>query len=177
MMSTSIYCLRPEVFPRAEALLQDLQKAGIPHLVTSTRRTTEEQIALWCQGRAPLEVVQVLRRHAGLPKLHESENKYTVTNADGVNAASAHQEGKAIDIAVLVEVQGEDGRKRLLPSWDYSKQAQAYRAIADLARRHGWDCGADWPPINPETGLGRDPPHHQLAAAFSSSSSLGKEPS
>ncbi len=174
-MSTSIYCLRPEAFPRAEALLQDLQKAGIPHLVTSTRRTTEEQIALWCQGRAPLEVVQLLRQHAGLPRLHESENKYTVTQADGVNEPSAHQGGNAIDIAVLVEVQGEDGRKRLMPSWDYARQARIYRGIAELARRQGWDNGADWPPINPQTGLGRDPPHHQLAAPVALSSSLVKE--
>lgn len=165
-MSTSIYCLRPEAFARAEALLHALDQARIPHVVTSTRRTTDEQIALWCQGRAPLNIVQLLRQHAGLPKLHESENTYTVTKIDGVNEASAHQDGLAIDIAVLevadLAKPGEPARRVQRPSWDYEKHAKTYRAIADIARSQGWNCGADWLPVNPETLLGADPPHFQL---------------
>jgi hypothetical protein len=166
-MSTSIYCLTPEACARAEELLLALDRAGIHHKVTSTRRTTDEQIALYCQGRAPLEIVQLLRQHAGLPGLHESENKYVVTQVDGVNRGSPHQDGHALDIAVLVEIEQakKDGHteKVLVPSWDYNKTAKQYRSIADLAKHYGWNCGADWPPINPQTGLGADPPHFQIA--------------
>jgi hypothetical protein len=162
-MSTSIYLLTPEACARAQELVAALDRVGIKYKVTSTRRTTEEQIALYCQGRAPLEIVQILRQHAGMPKLHESENKYTVTKVDGVNRESEHQQGRAIDIAVLIEVErGEPKKKELLPTWNYMEYSREYRAIADLARRHGWNCGADWPPINPATGLGADPPHHQM---------------
>jgi hypothetical protein len=162
-MTTSVYSLIPEACARAEELLKALDNAGIRHKVTSTRRTTEEQIALYAQGRSPLEIVQLLRQHAGMPKLHESENHYAVTKVDGVNRESEHQQGRAIDIAVLIEVErGEPKKKELVPSWNYMEHSREYRAIADLARRHGWDCGADWPPINPATGLGADPPHHQM---------------
>lgn len=165
-MSTSIYCLTPEAAARAEELVRALEKAGIRHKVTSTRRTTDEQIALYSQGRAPLQIVQLLRQHAGLAKLQEAENKYVVTQLDGVNRGSAHQDGKAIDIAVLAEIEPtqKDGKTAqvLAPSWDYSKTAKQYRAIADLAKHYGWNCGADWAPIDPKTGLGADPPHHEL---------------
>lgn len=166
-MSTSIYLLTPEACARADELLKALDQAKILHQVTSTRRTTDEQVALWAQGRPALEIVQLLRKHAGMPPLHPSENSYTVTQIDGVNRTSAHQDGNAIDIAVLVEIEQPQPdrtiKKMLVPSWNYKKLAREYRAIAELARRFGWSCGADWPPINPETGLGVDPPHHQIA--------------
>jgi len=154
-VTTSIYCLRPDVAARADELLRYLDKAGKRHKVTSTRRTTEEQIALWCQGRAPLEIVNLLRQHAGLPKILPSENTYTVTACDGINKTSAHQEGRALDIAVLT-LEGQ-------PSWDYARFALEYRTIGEIARQQGWICGMDWPPINPRTGLGADPPHYEVA--------------
>jgi len=165
-VTTSLYALRPEACARAEELLKALKQAGIQYAVTSTRRTTEEQIALYCQGRAPLTIVQLLRQHAGLPKLHESENGYTVTKADGVNDSSAHQDGRALDLVVLEIVDlakpGEPARRVQRPSWDYAKHAKTYRAIADIARARGWTCGADWPPVNIHTLLGADPPHFQI---------------
>ncbi len=155
-MSTSIYTLRAEAAAKAEELLAALDKAGIRYKVTSTRRTTDEQIAFWCQGRASLEVVQLLRKHAGLPKLDESENKYTITQIDGVNKASAHQDGRALDIAVVTE----EGNC----IWLYKKYAKQYRTIIEIARKLGWSCGGDWPPLDPETQLGQDPPHFQIPA-------------
>jgi peptidoglycan L-alanyl-D-glutamate endopeptidase CwlK len=154
MMSTSIYTLRPEAAAMAEELLKNLVLASIRHKVTCTRRTTEEQLALYSQGRAPLEIVQLLRQHAGLPKIHASENRYTVTQIDGVNKSSAHQEGLAIDITPADE-QGN-------PVWAYAANAERYKAIGKIARRMGWNCGQDWPPIDRRTGLGADPPHYQL---------------
>lgn len=152
-MSTRIDDLVPEVEGKATALLNGLNRAGIAYMVTSTLRTREEQLALFAQGRAQLEVVQALRKAARMRELHPSENKYTVTNADGVTKLSLHQGGRALDIVPL----DERGR----PSWAYGPMQQKYLAIGDIARKQGWVCGQDWPPIDPITGLGADPPHYQ----------------
>jgi hypothetical protein len=37
-----------------------------------------------------------------------------------------------------------------------------YMSIDDIAREQGWMCGQDWQPIDPDTGLGADPPHYQM---------------
>ena len=153
-MSTDISDLVPDVARKAKQLLMILDADKIRYLVTSTLRTREEQLALFAQGRAQLEVVQALRGAAGMRLLHPSENKYTVTNADGVTKLSLHQGGRALDIVPL------DERSR--PSWNYVAMQEQYQAIGDIAREQGWVCGQDWPPIDPTTRLGADPPHYQM---------------
>lgn len=152
-MSVSLGDLVPEVARKAGHLVKELDRRGIRYLVTSTLRTQAEQVALFAQGRAELEVVQALRRIADMRPLHPSENRYTVTNADGVTKLSLHQGGRAIDIVPL----DERGR----PSWNYPAMKDEYLAIGDVARKQGWTCGQDWPPIDPDSGLGADPPHYQ----------------
>ena len=98
--------------------------------------------------------MQALRQVAGLRELHPSENKYAVTERDGVFKLSRHQGGRAIDVVPL----DERGR----PSWNYAAMQAQYRSIGDKARELGWTCGQDWPPIDPETGLGADPPHYEI---------------
>ncbi len=153
-MSTDITDLVPEVVEKANDLVEAVNNKRIRYVVTSTLRTQAEQLALFAQGRAQLEVVQALRQAAGMRLLHPSENKYTVTNADGVTKLSLHQGGRAIDIVPL----DERGR----PSWNYVAMQKQYLAIGDIARSRGWTCGQDWPPIDPDTGLGADPPHYQM---------------
>ena len=151
-MTTDIDALAPLVAERARELL-DRIVIEQPVSVTSTRRSIDEQLALFAQGRAPLEIVNLLRQKAGMRGLLKPENTYTVTNCDGVTKRSAHQDGRALDIVPL------DGGR---PSWDYAKMAEAYRGIGEVAREMGWTCGMDWLPINPVTGLGADPPHFEL---------------
>ena len=153
-MSRSIEDMDPTVQIRARALLAALQSAGLHHVVTCTRRTVEEQLAYFAQGRAQLAVVQALRAHAGMRMLEEAENKYTVTKADGVFSRSRHQEGRAIDITPAT-LSGQ-------PTWEYLEYAKQYRAIGAIARGLGWNCGMDWAPVNLTTMLGADPPHYEI---------------
>ena len=153
-MSKDLRDLRPEVAKKAAELLIMLDRDGIRYTVTSTLRTQGEQLALYAQGRAELVLVQALRQVAGLRELHPSENKYAVTERDGVFKLSRHQGGRAIDVVPL----DERGR----PSWNYAAMQAQYRSIGDKARELGWTCGQDWPPIDPETGLGADPPHYEI---------------
>jgi hypothetical protein len=153
-VSRSIEDLDPDIHDRARELLRVLDAKGIKYLVTCARRTVEEQLALFAQGRAELVVVQSLRLHARLRQLEDAENRYQVTKADGILRRSKHQDGRALDI-VPVDSKGQ-------PTWDYMSYAKQYREIAETARGLGWTCGADFPPVSITTMLGSDPPHYQI---------------
>lgn len=73
--------------------------------ITSGVRTLEEQQALYAQGRTTSGVV--------------------CTNCDGVNNKSKHQEGKAVDIALIV-----NGKT----NWDekYYKEMLSYDEVKEL---------------------------------------------
>src|SRR5689334_3293058 len=83
---------------KAQAALLTLCQRGIPHVVTSTKRTLDEQKALYAQGRQVLSTVNELRAKAGMRPILGSENLYTVTRADGVVHQSNHQGGLALDV-------------------------------------------------------------------------------
>jgi len=102
-MSREISDLDPSVIRPAQQALDDLRDRDVLHAVTSTRRTADEQIALYAQGpgRASLEIVNLLRKHAGMGMIAPGENTYQVTNCDGVNTFSNHQKGLALDVVPL----------------------------------------------------------------------------
>jgi hypothetical protein len=108
---------------------------------------------MYLQNRCDLTIVNLQRFHAGMRDLDPKENTYTITEVDGFRIIGKHQERRAIDIVVL-DLKGK-------PTWNYKKWAREYRQIAEIARKLGFNSGAYWPKINPETGLGRDPQHHQ----------------
>jgi peptidoglycan L-alanyl-D-glutamate endopeptidase CwlK len=134
------------------ALEAAIKRAGIPAMIWDTLRTADEQFAMYLQNRCDLTIVNLQRFHAGMRDLEPRENTYTITEADGFKKFSDHQGGRAVDIVVL-DAKGN-------PSWNYRKYAREYRQIAEIAKKLGFKSGAYWPPINPDTGLGRDPPHH-----------------
>ena len=152
-MSVKLEDLKPEVMYKAQRGIQSLIDGGIPFSVRRTLSTTDEQYAYWLQGRATLGMVNAARVFAYMRPLLPAENKYTVTRCDGKTIKSKHQGGRAIDIVP----KDENGN----PTWDYAKYAKQYRRIVDMMKDAGFSCGADWPPINPVTELGWDPPHHQ----------------
>jgi hypothetical protein len=140
---------------RVRSLLPELDKLPFKYSTGDTARSQLEQMGLYCQHRAELEIVNLIRKAAGMRLLVASENTYVVTWSDGVNTLSEHQSRKAIDIAVVDPATGQ-------PSWNYAKFAAEYRAIAAVAKRLGFVNGIDWDPIDPVTKLGKDPPHHQV---------------
>ena len=157
-MSRRIEDLAPDFQDTARAVMRELE--GLPVLLFQTLRTTAEQAAFWAQGRRELSVVNELRAIADLPPIGEAENRYTITNCDGIKVRSAHQSGRAMDIVAL----DEHGN----PTWDYVRYAETYKAIRDAAQKCGADAGGAWmkqpdgsPSPYAKVGLGWDPPHVQ----------------
>lgn len=134
---------------------------GIRYARWSTARFTIEQQALHAQGRFDLDYVNNLRLQAKLQPIQPNENKYTITECDGIKYKSAHQSLVAVDYVVLTK-QGN-------PTWDYITYYKEYRAIADIGKALGFNCGGNWLKLpngndSPyiKVGLGWDPPHIQI---------------
>ena len=133
-MSRSISDLKPLVAAAAMRALADLRARGVFFAVTSTLRTEAEQAALYAQGREPLEEVNKKRAIAGMRPISQAENKYTVTNADGVKHKSNHQGGTALDV-----VPEYDGRPVWPPAHD-----ERWSQISGIFKQYGFEWGGDW---------------------------------
>jgi peptidoglycan L-alanyl-D-glutamate endopeptidase CwlK len=151
-MSVKLEDLKPEVRELALAFVSALEEAGIAYVVTSTLRTVDEQVALYAQGRAPLDIVNLLRGKANMPHISAGENTYTVTKCDGVTKRSNHQGGRALDVVPMV------GHR---PTWDYAKHAGEFKEIGAIGKAAGFRWGGEWPPLDEVTGLGFDSPHFE----------------
>lgn len=147
-MSRRLEDLLPRVAAAAARAMSDLKARGVPAVVTSTLRTEAEQAALYAQGREPLEEVNKKRAIAGMRLLAPAENKYTVTNADGVKYKSNHQGGTALDV-----VPEYDGRPVWPPAHD-----ERWTQIAGVFKKHGFEWGGDWKDFP-------DLPHYQWREA------------
>lgn len=158
-MSRRIEDLAPYFRTDAQRFWDDVVAHGPRCMIYNTARTEAEQVALYAQGREEFTRVNALRVLAGMRTIAPSENLYTVTNADGIHHKSAHQSLEALDIVVLNE--------RGNPTWDYVHYADEYKALRDIGREHGLDCGGDWLDGSPyaAVGLGWDPPHFQRRKA------------
>lgn len=160
-MSRKIEDLAPEARSIAYPAIDELERQGIPYWVSATLRTMLQQVASWAQGRGSFELVNLLRRIAGMLPIARRENDYTITECNGVDVRSRHQSGLAIDIAAL----DENGS----PTWDYRGHLEQYKAIAVVMRAAGFESGQDWmtkpdgsPSPYADVGLGWDPPHYEI---------------
>lgn len=68
--------IKPELIPEFVRLCRE---AGLSVIVTRTDTTLAEQTALYAQNREPLDVVNRIRRQAGMAGITEKENSYKVT--------------------------------------------------------------------------------------------------
>jgi peptidoglycan L-alanyl-D-glutamate endopeptidase CwlK len=134
-MSRDINKLQNDVKIALVEAMSEMDDLGIKYFVDSTLRTTEEQAAYFAQGRKPLLDVNQLRTIAGFGLLPESENRYTITNCDGVTAKSNHQSGRAVDVVPT------DSRGR--PYWPVADSA-AWKLIAVVMEKHGFTWGGRW---------------------------------
>ena|SRR4030066_1020093 len=79
MASRSLDDLVPELKEKAIKHQELCKDAGIEIIITCTARLVKEQIALYAQGRQPLDEVNELRRIAGLWPISEEANQRKVT--------------------------------------------------------------------------------------------------
>ncbi len=145
-MSRSLIDLHPDVIPAAQAFIYELVKRGIPHVVTCTLRTLDEQVAYYAQGGEPLEYVNKLRAKANMPPIGAAESTYTVTQCDGMKHKSAHQSGRALDVVPA----DANGRPVWPPPYD-----PRWKAIAEVGKAAGFQWGGDWTDFI-------DSPHFQM---------------
>lgn len=130
-MSARIEDLQPDVQAAARAALSELR---VPFIVTATLRTRDEQVALYSQGRGRIELVNLLRKIAGLSPLDAADAGNVVTNANGVDTPSNHQGGRALDIVPL------EGNR---PVWPGPSDPR-WMEIASVLKGHGFRWGGDW---------------------------------
>ncbi|MDD5358323.1 MAG: M15 family metallopeptidase [Candidatus Nanoarchaeia archaeon] len=141
-MSKRLEDLQPKVREAAQAALDEAKIKGIKCIVVYTLRSDAEQYALWMQGRKQLGDVNAQRVKAGLYPIGEKENRYTVTNCDGIehkktgdgHSRSAHQSGKALDVVPL-DYNG--------PIWPLGDDPR-WKQIADVFKAHGFIWGGEW---------------------------------
>jgi len=112
--------LHPVVKQKAEQLIDEAYKAGVPILITQGFRSIEYQNQLYAQGR--------------------SKPGPIVTNAKG--GRSFHNYGLAIDFALLMP----DGKN---VSWDTARDADKdgqrdWFEIAGIGKKLGFEWGGDW---------------------------------
>jgi peptidoglycan LD-endopeptidase CwlK len=146
-MTNDIEQLKPQVRKAAHAFLADLRAQKVPFVVTSTLRSDIEQVALYLQGRASLEIVNLVRKFAGMYLLGEKENTYTVTRCDGVNTKSNHQLGIALDVVPMGELGG--------PIWPAFSDPR-WLVLGVTGEKYGFRWAGRWQQP--------DPPHHEYIA-------------
>lgn len=145
-MSRRIDKLTADTQVKLNAAIEDMKRNGIKFFIDSTLRTTEEQQALFSQGREALSIVNQKRSIAGMTPIGDKDNGYTVTNCDGIKNRSRHQSGKAVDIAPV------DSRGN--PYWP-AATSNAWQLIAGCMKKQGFISGLYWSDFV-------DPPHHEL---------------
>jgi peptidoglycan LD-endopeptidase CwlK len=116
MSSRKIEDCCPELQEKYPAFAAAMAAAGIPFILTCTARTVREQVALYAQGREPLDMINSLRRAAGLCPISfwESRDKVTWTLAskhiiDLEDNIPENDKARAFDISI-----SRDGK----PCWD-----------------------------------------------------------
>lgn len=139
MPSRKMEDLKPEMRELAAKFMTDTQKEGLRCTIHQTLRTKDEQVAYFAQHREPLDVVNKLRKSAGLWPITAKENsKFATFTLD-----SKHLTGSAFDFCLVI-----NGKI----SWT----SPLYKKAGEIGKRIGLVWGGDWP------GKKRDPGHFQL---------------
>ena len=95
-MSRKIEDLTPEMQSLYHLFKNKMDESGLSFIVTTTYRPQLEQDALYSQGRATLDIVNMMRKKANLAPITKDQNfKVTWTRK------SRHTDREAFDIAIL----------------------------------------------------------------------------
>lgn len=127
-MSANINLLVPAAREKCLEFMKRLVSSGIKAKVTNTLRTPEEHVAIYAQGRATLEAVNVLRARLGWAPITEKENVEVSWSKN-----SPHLRGIAWDIVVL-DAKGK-------ADWVSPDYARA----GEIAQSMGLEWGGAWP--------------------------------
>lgn len=108
MFSRSMSDCTPSLQEKEKKLRDLASLAGLAYAITCTSRSYRVQVALFAQGRQPIEEVNSLRRLAGLASIIEAENSkpitWTLLSKHIVNLDDAivdNDKARAFDVALL----------------------------------------------------------------------------
>ena len=147
MASRKLSDLVPELEVKAKRILIICGEKEIPILITCTARLVREQVALYAQGREPLNHVNYLRGLVGMTPLTIQENKRKVTwtlNSNHLvdldDGNPANDKSRAFDFCIL---------KGQQPIWDLKidvndNDIPDYREVGEIAEAMGLKWGGRW---------------------------------
>lgn len=139
--------LVPELLEKFRLFDAKMKAAGISYQLTCTARTVREQIALYAQGREPLDYVNALRKREGLAPIRWEENRKPITwtlasehIVDLDDGNPGNDKARAFDIAIV-----KDER----PCWDLKVNVNAnevpdYEEAGRIAESIGLEWGGRW---------------------------------
>lgn len=130
MASRKLSDLCQPVYERAQRMLVELDRQGIDVLVTCTYRSSDEQAALYAQGREGLPVVNSLRKDAKLASIDEDSNKIVTKAKPG---QSMHEYRCAFDLVPI-----ESGKA----IWD--SKHPLWKRIGMIGKWAGLEWAGDW---------------------------------
>jgi peptidoglycan L-alanyl-D-glutamate endopeptidase CwlK len=131
MASRELSDLLGPVKAKSIAFLHACNSVGLDVIITCTYRPDMEQSALYAQGRAPLAIVNQLRKTAGLFPISEQENEHKVTNSRP--GTSLHAQRRAIDVVPIV------GGKPVV-----NAEHPVWRMLGKIGKSCGLEWGGDW---------------------------------
>lgn len=114
---------------------------GIHIELSRTSSEWDEQRALHAQGRETLEMVNHLRRNAGLIEISAKENNIVTWTTDSKHVINdSRQLSDAYDIFIV------DGKSAV---WDIKADVNGdnepdYKQVAEIGRNLGLECGYFW---------------------------------
>jgi len=157
MASRNLNDCVPELIAKYILAEEKCRAIGIFLQIFCTARTVSEQVALWLQGRRPLESVNAARRVAGLKEITEAENRYCVTwttkSAHIVDATNPLS--RAIDFGL---------KKQGINPWDLKADTNGdNEADFDQVGEIMESVGLKWGVIGAD-GVRKDKGHVQLAS-------------
>lgn len=130
MASRKLSDLHQPVYERAMRFLVELERQGIDVLVYCTYRSSDEQAALYAQGREDLPMVNALRKAVKLAPIAPEANRIVTRAKPG---QSMHEYRCAIDLVPI-----ESGK----PIWDSNHAL--WKRIGMIGKWAGLEWAGDW---------------------------------
>ena len=147
MANRKIQDLDPRLQEIAPVHMRLCKEAGVPIILTCTARDNMEQMALYSQGRMPLEYVNMMRTEAGIWLIGEEENKRKVTwtlKSRHVVDLDKGEKARAYDVALLSVVKGRNRAHWNIKEDINGNDISDYEEVASIGESLGLVAGARW---------------------------------
>lgn len=132
----------PLLAEKVRALMAEYARRFAPWrlVITSVWRSPLEQEALYAQGRVSQAELNLARARAGMAPIRDADEAARVVTKTR-NSRHNSIPAEAVDLAVAIDPDGEDGPVKPRIDWH---TASRYEAMGEMAKRLGLAWGGDW---------------------------------